>query len=157
MQNDLLAQLSEFLTKQDILCKLTESQKLHQYSYSEIHTIHAIGTLASPNITEIANALKMTRSAICKISKKLAKKGLIETYMLPDNKQKVFLKLTPQGEILFFEHKKRHDLWIERDGKFLAQFTNTQLNDFVLFMTIYNQYLEQQIQMLSASKGSERI
>lgn len=146
---DILDKFAEFLEKQDIICKLTENQKLHNYGYSEIHTIRAIGTLDEPNVTEIAKSLKMTRGAICKITKKLIAKGLIETYMLSDNKQKVFFNLTNEGKVLFDEHEIRHNLWVERDNKFLENFPRNQLNAINSFMEQYNNYLEQKIQELS--------
>ncbi|WP_394903307.1 MarR family transcriptional regulator [Clostridium butyricum] len=149
MQTDILNQFSEFIEKQDVLCKLTESQKLHAYSYSEIGIIKAIGNLENPNVTEIANSLKITKGAISKNTKKLMSKGVIETYTIPNNKQKIFFKLTQIGETLFQEHEKRHILWVERDYQFLNQFSAKQLEKISSFMDLYNKYLEQKIQELS--------
>ncbi|EGT3616060.1 MarR family transcriptional regulator [Clostridium perfringens] len=145
---DLLKQFAEFLEKQDMLSKLTESEKLHNYGYSEIHVVAAIGDLESPNVTEIARTLKMTKSAVSKITKKLISSNVIEAYTIPDNKQKIFFKLSDIGKFLYEEHDKRHKLWLERDNQFLNQFSKKQLNEISEFMELYNNYLEKQIEEL---------
>lgn len=149
MKTNLLNQFSEFIEKQDILIKLTESEKLHSYRYSEIGVIIAIGTLKSPNVTEIARKQKMTKGAVSKITKRLAAKGDIEIYSLPDNNQKVFFKLTEKGRVLFEEHEKRHTMWLQRDLQFLDQFSDSDLEKISCFMDCYNEYLGEKIQEIN--------
>lgn len=149
METDILKFFSEFLEKQDILCKLTENQRLHNYGYSEIHTLKAVHDLPQPNVTSIAERLKLTKGAISKITKKLISAKLLDTYMLADNKQKVFFSLTEKGKELYKEHEKRHSLWRERDNKFLSSFSEQELCQIALFMEQYNQYLEERIAELS--------
>lgn len=147
MERNLLDQFAEFLEKQDLLSKLTESEKLHNYGYSDIHVIAAIGNLDYPNVTALAGTLKLTKGAISKITKKLVAKGVIEAYSIPDNKQKIFFKLTETGKYLYEEHEKRHRLWQERDQMFLNQFSGRQLEEISDFMSQYNIYLEEQIKL----------
>lgn len=149
MKKILLAQFSEFMEKQDILIKLTESEKLHTYRYSEIGVIITIGTLDIPNVTEISKAAKMTKGAVSKIAKKLMSKSVIEAYSLPDNNQKVCFRLTEKGKDLLCEHEKRHTLWVERDIQFLSQFSMEELDKISQFMNQYNEYLEVKIQEMS--------
>ena len=75
MNNELLTLFASYMEKQEILSKLTESEKLHGYNYSEIHTIDAIGKIESPNVTGISEYMHMTRGAISKIAKKLQQDG----------------------------------------------------------------------------------
>lgn len=145
MNTNLLNEFKKFLEKQDMLSKLTEHEKLHTHSYSKIHVIDAIGTLEHPNVTSIAIYLHMTKGAISKIIAKLKQENIITTYTLPPNKQKVFYSLTKAGLFLYEEHKKRHQLWLERDQQFLDQFSNQQLQSIESFMQQYNIYLEQKI------------
>ncbi|WEA41251.1 winged helix DNA-binding protein [Lysinibacillus fusiformis] len=152
MGTQILNQFKEYLEKQDMLNKLTESQMLNDFGYSEIHTITAIGDLKEPNVTLIAKELNMTRGAISKITKKLVGKKLIETYMIPDNKQKVFFKLTEEGEVLYLEHDKRHKEWEERDLNFFSQFSNNQIELISKFMTSYILYLDSQIKIIEKSE-----
>ena len=58
---------TELYEKQDILSKLTQSSSLQ--GYSVIHCLDAIGILDGPNITKIAEHLKMTRGELVKLSK----------------------------------------------------------------------------------------
>lgn len=149
MEKTLLRQFGEFLEKQDMLNKLTESQKLNNFGYSEIHTIAAINNLENPNVTEIARQLDMTRGAISKVTKKLLEKKLIVAYTLPDNKQKIFFRLTPAGRELYDEHEKRHRLWEKRDEEFLSRFSDEEQQTMFNFMAAYNEYLQRQIEEIT--------
>ncbi|WP_434799488.1 MarR family transcriptional regulator [Terrisporobacter vanillatitrophus] len=157
MNNLLLDQIAEFLEKQDLLAKLTENEKLHEYGTSEIHTIEAIGDLENPNVTEIAKHLKMTKGAISKITKRLIKEEAIEPYSIPSNKQKVFFKLTVKGQFLYEEHDKRHKLWLERDNKFLSQFDSNKLKEISNFIISFNEYMQEQIEELSENKNKGEL
>lgn len=148
-QHELLSQLGRFLEKQDMLNMLTENASLHGYGYSEIHTIKAIKELVEPNVTEISKQLNMTRGAISKITRKLLKQGLIESYQTPENRQKIFFRLTEAGMPLYEEHEKRHTMWEQRDLHFLERFPEKKLSDFLSFMNDYNTYLQQQIDELT--------
>lgn len=145
MNSKLLQQFAEFLEKQDLLSKLTEKEQLHAYGYSEVHTIAAIGDMEMPNVTAIARHLKMTRGAISKITKRLLKAGVIESYAISGNRQKVFFRLTETGWELYEDHAKRHQMWIDRDNEFLNQFTEEQLTEISKFMESFNGYLEEKI------------
>lgn len=45
------------------------------------------------------------------------------TLQIADNRQKIYFRLTDKGEFLYKEHDRRHKLWLERDARFLSQFT----------------------------------
>ncbi len=142
MNIELMTIFTEYMEKQEVLSKLTEAEKLHGYHYSEIHTIVAIKELKEPNVTEIAKRLKLSKGAITKITQRLMKYNLIESYMQPENKQKVFFKLTDCGQELYDEHDKRHKLWLKRDDAFLKQYENDKLEGIKEFMIQFNKYLD---------------
>ncbi len=152
MYDHLLELFAEYLEKQDILSKLTEHERLYAYGYSEIHTIAAVGDLKDPNVTSIARRMKMTKGAVSKIIKRLLSAQVIEAYQLADNRQKIFYSLTEKGKFLYDEHKKRHELWIQRDKGFLSGFSEEQLQCVSAFMAEFNAYLEEQI----AEKGGKK-
>lgn len=145
MNDNLLNLFAEYLEKQDALSKLTEHEKLHEYGYSEIHTIVAIGDLQNPNVTSIAQHMKMTKGAISKIIKRLLSANVIKTYQFENNKQKIFYSLTKKGKFLYDEHKKRHELWLQRDRHFLDRYSESQLEFIQNFMVDFNLYLQEQI------------
>lgn len=138
----------KYMEKQEIISKLTENEKLHGYNYSEIHTIAAIGDLAEPNVTRIADYMNVTRGAISKITKKLLEQKVIEAYRLEGNKQKIFFRLTGSGQFVYDEHAKRHNLWLKRDSAFIKQFDSETVEQVERFMKAFNDYLETQIMEL---------
>ena len=144
-QRILLKEMAYMLERQDMLSKLTESVCLDEYGYSETHCIDSIGRQEQPNVTKIAEQMKMTRGAISKMTKKLADRGLIEKYTLESNKKEVYFKLTAQGMELFKEHEKRHRLWEKRDMEFLSRYPKEELCVLIQFMKEFNEYLELEI------------
>lgn len=151
MNKQLLQLFASYMKKQEILSKLTESKDLHGYNYSEIHTITAIGNLDEPNVTNIAHTMHMTRGAISKITKKLLKDDLIDSFKKEGNNQKIYFKLTSKGQELYKEHEKRHNLWLKRDNEFLSKYDKCELDKLEKFMIDFNDYLEKQIKELGGN------
>lgn len=148
-QELLLKQIAQMLERQDMLSKLTESQCLDEYGYSETHCIDFIGRLELPNVTKVAEHMGMTRGAISKMTKKLLVKGLIEKYTLENNRKEIYFRLTEQGQKLFDEHAKRHKRWEERDMEFLSNYPKEDMEVLNRFMEEFNTYLEGQIKALA--------
>lgn len=128
MNPKILNLIAKYMEKQEVLSKLTESEVLHGYNYSEIHMIATIGDMELPNVTGIAQAMHMTRGAISKITKRLMENDLIESYRVEGNNQKVFFKLTDKGQGLYKEHEIRYNLWVERDNAFLQKYSKEELD-----------------------------
>lgn len=154
MNSELLVLFAKYMEKQEVLSKLTEAAEFHGYSYSEIHTITAIGDMEFPNVTGISQAMNMTRGAISKITKRLMQNGLIESYMMEGNNQKIFFKLTKKGQQLYQEHERRHNLWLERDNAFLQKYSKKDLDEIQQFMLDFNNYLEEKISELGGENDA---
>lgn len=152
MNSELLSLFAKYMEKQEVLSKLTEAEELHGYNYSEIHMIVAIEDTEFPNVTGISQAMHMTRGAISKIAKRLIENGLIESYMVEGNNQKVFFKLTTKGQELYREHEIRHNLWLERDNAFLQNYSKEELDDIRQFMLDFNNYLADKIAEIERRK-----
>lgn len=148
-QERLLKEISLMLERQDMLSGLTESQCLDEYGYSETHCIDYIGRLELPNVTKVAEHMRMTRGAISKMTKKLLAKGLIEKYTLETNKKEIYFRLTEQGKLLFEEHAKRHKRWEQRDMEFLSRYSKEEVGTVYKFMQEFNAYLEAQIEAIT--------
>lgn len=148
---DVLRLLAEYMEKQEVLSRLTELEKLHGYSYSEIHAIQAFGQLPEPNVTAIAERMEMTQGAICKIAKRLEKAGLVEPYRLKGNRQKVLLRLTDEGRKLYEEHEQRHALWLEHDRQFMAGRSLEEIASVRHFLADCNVCLAKKIDELGGS------
>lgn len=145
MNDKLIKIFQKYLDKQDYLRKLTETEKLHEFGYSEVHTIAAIGDLEEPNVTNLAKMLNMTRGGISKIVKRLIAAGLITPEQRGENRQKIFYNLTEKGKLLYEEHAKTHALWVKRDNEFLSRFSDEQIAFISDFMQKFNEYLDKQI------------
>ncbi|MGN0076250.1 MAG: MarR family winged helix-turn-helix transcriptional regulator [Parafannyhessea sp.] len=143
-----LNQLAEYMERQEVLSRLTEAEDLHGYSYSEVHTIRAIGDLPEPNVSAIAERMGMTRGAISKIAKRLQADGLVEPYRLEGNRQKVLYRLTESGRQLYDEHERRHALWLERDRRFVDGRDPAEVAAVQRFLADYNDYLKRKIEEL---------
>lgn len=152
---NLLSQIASFLEKQDLLSKLTESEKLHDFGYSDIHVIAAIADMDHANVTRIAEQMHMTRSAISKITKRLIARSCIICYTEDYNKKEKYFHLSDLGEQLNTEHEKRHQLWLDRDERFLNAYSKEEQAFLQQFMTDYNAYLEEKIKELEGEQHAD--
>ncbi len=155
MYDKLLDVFNEYLDKQDALSNLSEHGNLHDYAYSEVHTLAAIGDLSQPNVTALARHMHMSKGAISKITKRLQTAGLIETYQLENNKQKVFFRLTPAGQLLYDEHHESHSRWMQRDREFFKRYDPEVIECITNFMVDFNAYLEEKIEELSGKTNAD--
>jgi DNA-binding MarR family transcriptional regulator len=73
-----------------------------------MNVVLAIGEESSDNITEIANKLRVSKSAVSQIVNKLEKKKYIKRYKASNNNKEVLLKLLDKGETALAEHRSYH-------------------------------------------------
>jgi len=127
------------------------------YNPSEIHCIAYIGDDEASNVTKLAESFNMTRGAISKLTKKLVKKGLIESYQKPDNKKEVYFRLTEQGKMICNIHKEMHREFEDRDQPFFEQITEEQLEVILGFAEKYNMHLDAEIKKLGVDMKSDNL
>lgn len=130
---------------------------LKGYNPSEIHCIAYIGENEDSNVTKLAESFDMTRGAISKLSKKLVKKGLIESYQKPENKKEVYFELTKQGKAIYNIHEKMHREFKNRDQPFFDQITEEQLDVILGFAEKYNTHLDAEIKKLDVDMKSDNL
>lgn len=123
--------------------KMEESLKGH--TPSEVHCIEYIEKNVDSNVTKLAEFFYMTRGAISKLTKKLIKKGLIESYQKADNKKEIYFKLTEQGKVIFNIHEELHKEFRERDKIVFDQITDDQLDSMLSFVEKYRAHLDAKI------------
>ena len=143
---DLLNLFKEYGDKQEILSKLKEDQSLRGYNNSELHIIAAIGDLAQPNVTSLAEHMGMTRGGICKNIKKLTEAGLISSYQRDGNAKNIYYLLTDTGKKIYEKHAEAHDAWLARDMAFMESFSDKQLDQVTDFMKRYIEHIDQRIE-----------
>lgn len=135
--------------------RMKDSLKGH--NPSEIHCIAYIGEDKDSNVTKLAESFDMTRGAISKLTKKLVKKGLIESYQKPENKKEVYFELTEQGKAICNIHEEMHREFKNRDQPFFEQVPEEQLDAILGFAEKYNAHLDAEIKKLGADMKSDNL
>ncbi len=108
---DRMLEIVDVLTKiaeRSALLRHGDSVVLDGLNLAEVHCIDQIGAADPANVTRIADAMRLTRGAISKITKKLLCKGLIESYQRPGNNKEIYFQLTAGGRQIFEEHRICH-------------------------------------------------
>ena len=149
--------LWDMFKKRMWLDSLKMKASLKGYNPSEIHCIAYIGGDEDSNVTKLAESFNMTRGAISKLTKKLEKKGLIESYQKPDNKKEVYFRLTEQGNPIYSIHEDMHREFINRDKLFFEQISKKQLDATLDFAEKYNRHLDAEIEKLGVDMKSDNL
>jgi DNA-binding MarR family transcriptional regulator len=137
------------------LNKLKMEDSFKDYKSSEVHCIECIGRNVDSNVTKLAESFYMTRGAISKMTKKLIKKGVIESYQKPDNKKEIYFRLTEQGQIVYKVHEKLHKEFQDRDKAVFDQVTEEQFDSMLSFVEKYSNHLDVEINKLGIDIKSE--
>lgn len=137
------------------LNKFKMEESLKEYKSSEVHCIEYIGSNVDTNVTKLSEYFYMTRGAMSKLTKKLIKKGVIESYQKPDNKKEIYFRLTEQGKEVYKTHEKLHKEFQERDKAIFEQITEEQFDSMINFIEKYSSHLDGEIKKLGIDIKSE--
>lgn len=140
--------ISEFLEKAEVYNDLSNKNKNWDLSLSEIHCIDNIEKLESPNVTLLANTMRMTRGGITKITRKLIKKEFITSFKEEGNKKEVYFRLTSIGMEVYLDHEKSHEKAKDREMSFYSTFTGEEKNIILKFLERSNNHLEKEMYKL---------
>jgi len=146
-EEQVIASFWDLINKMAALNKFKMKDSLKGYKSSEVHCIEFIGRNVDSNVTKLAETY-MTRGAISKITKKLIKKGIIESYQKPDNKKEIYFKLTEQGKVINKIHEDLHKEFQERDKAVFEQVTAEQFDAMLDFAEKYSRHLDAEIKKL---------
>ena len=134
----LLDLLLEYTNLAEINDDIHNVPDLTGYNNSELNCLDAVGRTEHPNVTALAEEMRMTKGAISKILRKLSDKGAVEPYQLGTNRQRIFYRLTDAGQILFDTHRERHRGWEERELSFFRSLSEEERAGAIRFFTDYN-------------------
>jgi DNA-binding MarR family transcriptional regulator len=137
------------------LNKFKMEDSLKGYKSSEVHCIEYIGRNVDSNVTKLAESFYMTSGAISKLTKKLIKKGIIESYQKPDNKKEIYFRLTGEGKVINKIHEELHNEFQERDKAVFEQVTKEQFDSMLSFVEKYSRHLDAEIKKLGVDIKSE--
>jgi DNA-binding MarR family transcriptional regulator len=93
---------------------------------SEIHMIMEIGRQSDVNVTDLAGHLKISKSAISQMIRKLSGKNLVEKYRDPDNDKEVFMRLTSRGRIAYLGHEHHHAKMDDRLNQYAGSMSDDE-------------------------------
>jgi len=144
-EDQVLLGLRELLNKTILLNKSKMEASLKGYKSSEVHCIEYIGRHEDSNVTKLAESFYMTRGAISKLTQKLIKKGVIESYQKSDNKKEIYFRLTEQGKAIYKIHEDLHREFQERDKVVFEQVTEEQFDRVLSFVEKYSRHLDAEI------------
>ncbi|SHJ36296.1 DNA-binding transcriptional regulator, MarR family [Clostridium cavendishii DSM 21758] len=137
------------------LNKFKMEDSLKDYKSSEVHCIEYIEKNVDSNVTKLAASFYMTTGAITKLTKKLIKKGIIESYKKPDNKKEIYFRLTSQGKVIYKIHEDLHKEFQERDKVIFDQVSEEQFDSMLSFVEKYSNHLDAEIKKLDIDIKSE--
>ncbi|OIK08324.1 MarR family transcriptional regulator [Bacillus sp. MUM 13] len=144
-EDQLIMNFRDLFNKMAWLNKGKMEDHLRGNKPSEVHCIEAIEKNGDTNLTKLAESLYMTRGAISKLTKKLIKKDLIESYQKPDNKKEIYFRLTEQGRDIYNIHEELHKEFRERDKDVFEQVTEEQFDSMLSFVEKYSRHLDAEI------------
>jgi DNA-binding MarR family transcriptional regulator len=150
-----IMEFRDLFNKMVWLNKSKMEDSLKGYKPSEVHCIEYIERNVDSNVTKLAESLYMTSGAISKLTQKLIKKGLIESYQKPENKKEIYFRLTEQGKVIYQIHEDLHKEFQERDKAVFEQVTEEQFDSMLSFIERYSRHLDAEIKKLGIDIRSE--
>jgi DNA-binding MarR family transcriptional regulator len=105
-----------------------QKKGLKDLSITEIHTLEAIGLQQPCTMSDVAKFLRITLGTLTTSVNRLVKKGYVERYRDENDRRKVLVQLTEQGEHVNQLHEKFHE-------KMVGQMTeDLKLQDNIVLM-----------------------
>ena len=130
------------LNKRMWLDSLRMKEELSEYKSAEIHLIEYVGKHRDPNVTQLADALNMTLGGATKLTQKLVKKNLIQSYRRHTNKKEIYFELTEEGKKVFAIHEELHAEFFRRDKEVLEKLPDDVAEAVIKFADEYNAHLD---------------
>jgi DNA-binding MarR family transcriptional regulator len=106
----------------------------HSMFHSEVHLIVAMFNHKNANVSELAEALKITTGAVSQVANKLVKKGLIEKHKGKESLKDTFYKLTEEGEKVYYGHENHHKMLNAGVLEYMDSLTSDQVVTIVTFL-----------------------
>lgn len=156
-EEQVLMGLRNLVNKMAWINKPKMEKRLEGYKSSEVHCIEYLGKNTDSNVTRLAESFYMTTGAISKLTKKLIKKGVIESYKKPDNKKEIYFRLTKEGQKIFNIHEELHKEFQERDKSIFDQMSKEQYDSMISFMENYSKHLDEEMKKIDEDSEVEKF
>lgn len=140
MEEQIFNRTIEFIEKAERCNELSNRINYGGLTISEVHCLDDIGKLEVPNVTGIAQAMRMTRGGITKLTTKLTGKGYIEKYSIAGNRKEVHFRLTDSGREIYLKHERIHEEARVREVEFFATFSREEQETINRFLERLNEF-----------------
>ncbi|EIN8848680.1 MarR family transcriptional regulator [Listeria monocytogenes] len=147
-----MANVRDLFNKLAWINKVKMEKALEGYKPSEVHCIEYISKNEDSNVTKLAEAFYMTKSAISKITKKLMDKGYIESYQKTENKKEIYFRLTAKGAEINQVHDDLHQEFLDRDKVVFEDVSDAQYAEVLKFVDKYSRHLDNEMQKVYNQK-----
>ncbi|MGQ7887108.1 MarR family transcriptional regulator [Paenibacillus sp. WC2504] len=154
-EDQVIMRFRDLFNKMVWLNKSKMEVSLKGYTSTEVHCLEYIGRNEDSNVTKLAESFYMTSGAISKLTKKLIKKGLIESYQKQENKKEIYFRLTEQGKAIDKVHEELHKEFKERDKAVFEHVTDEQFDSMLKFIETYSRHLDAEIKKKGVYDKSE--
>lgn len=130
-----------------IFRKIQENTEQHapvdigDLTLSQIHCISVVGDVVDANVSRIASELAMTTGAITKMCTKLLQQGYVERYQSPGNQQKIYYRLTEEGQRVYHIHQRIHDKVYEDRRSVLSHYNEEEKLIILKFLNEMNEIM----------------
>ncbi|WEG14646.1 MarR family transcriptional regulator [Pullulanibacillus sp. KACC 23026] len=125
-----------------MLRELDEDSRNSGYTLSELQVIDLIEKLENPNVTLLAERMKMTRGAISKIVSRLKERHEIDSYQYADNQKKLYYRLTSKGEKICHYHRAIHEEAERKVVAFFEHYSDEDLQVIIKFLTDVSNHVD---------------
>jgi DNA-binding MarR family transcriptional regulator len=104
---------------------------LSDLTHNQLHYIETINSIGNPNITELANALKLTKPTVKVAVDKLIEREYIFKVQSDEDRRSAHLHLTEKGKLI----NQAHDFAHKRIAEILSKkLSAEELNEFELLL-----------------------
>lgn len=111
---------------------------LHSSQLRFIDTIHHNPDI---NVTDLAQILGISKSAVSKMTSKLKSMGLVERYTAPENKKDVLVKLTDRGELVHERFTKTYRNAFNHIHNKLDGYSQEEKATIIRFLRGFNDFI----------------
>lgn len=101
---------------------------------SQVHCISVIGNIEDANVSRIAKELEMTTGAITKMCKKIFQQGYVEKHQEPGNQQKIYYRLTTEGQRIYQVHQGMHKKVYQDRRSILDHYSEEEKHTILTFL-----------------------
>jgi len=133
---DIISKLTHMMGQMEETAK--EQFNLAGLTYTQLHYMEALSMLGNPNITELANYLKLTKPTVKVAIDKFIERDYVFKVLSDEDRRSSHLHLTEKGKLINQMHEYAHKRIAESIGRKLSK------EELVIFVGLLNKVLSEE-------------